>query len=169
MKSSDIESRSVLSGTGAERVRRRRYFIDKKFQAAFAANMLLIAGVCMGVAALAVTWFFAYFMNSRLSCELDAAYMMKIGIILLFIMAGIVLWTVMRTHALVGPIYKTRKILQAAAEGRFPDRPVQFRRGDAFKGLAADLNRCLETMQADRERLELLGGSDEEIPRAFQE
>jgi hypothetical protein len=83
-------------------------------------------------------------------------------IIFLFITAGIMLWTVMRSHAMAGPIYKTRKILQAAAEGQFPDRPVQFRRGDAFKGLAADLNRCLETMQADRERLERLAESDHE-------
>jgi hypothetical protein len=61
-----------------------------------------------------------------------------------------VIWTVLRTHAVAGPIFKTRKILQAAARGEFPAAPVRFRRGDAFQGLADDLNDCLAVMRLRR-------------------
>jgi hypothetical protein len=143
-----------LSVTGAKRAWRRQYLIDKKCQIAFAGNMLLIAGVCMLVTALTMSWFFVYFMEDHLSGDIDTLYLIKLGIILLFMAVGIVIWTVIRTHAMAGPICKTRNILQAAARGEFPDHPVMFRRSDMFKELAVDLNRCLETMRADREYLE---------------
>ena len=151
MNSSVARPCSNLSAAGTKRFRRRQYFIDKKLQLAFAANMLLIAGVVMLATALTVSWFFVYFMEDHLSGDIDAQYLIKVGIVLFFMVAGIVIWTVLRTHAIAGPIYKTRKILQAAARGEFPDHPVRFRRSDAFKGLAVDINHCLEIMRADRE------------------
>jgi len=87
-----------LSVTGAKRAWRRQYLIDKKCQIAFAGNMLLIAGVCMLVTALTMSWFFVYFMEDHLSGDIDTLYLIKLGIILLFMAVGIVIWTVIRTH-----------------------------------------------------------------------
>ncbi len=144
-------------GAGRLRIRRRRYFIDKKFQLAFAGNMLLIAGVCMFTTALVVSWFFVYFMTDNLSVSIDRNYMFKSGIVLFFVAAAVIVWTIRRTHAIVGPVYRTRIILRAAAQGEFPEKPVKFRRNDAFKELASDINLCLESMKADRQRLNQLG------------
>ena len=141
------------AASGVGRVRRRRLLIDGKFQLALAGNMLLIVGAGMLATALVVSWTFVYFLGSRLTCAIDMEYLMKLGIILGFVLAGIAVWTVRRVHAISGPIFRTRQLLQAAARWDFPRHPVAFRRGDAFGELDVDLNRCLEIMRMDRERL----------------
>lgn len=161
MSSSAAEKYGGFSGAGRLHFRRRLYFIDKRFQLAFAGNILLVAGVCMFTTALVVSWFFVYFMTDNLSASIDRSYIIKLGIILFFVAAAVVIWTVRRTHAIVGPVYRARKILRAAAHGEFPKKPVKFRRNDAFKELAADMNLCLETMQADRKRLNQIGINNE--------
>ncbi len=157
MNSSAMEKYGDISGAGKLHFRRRRYFIDKKFQLAFAGNMLLISCVCILVTTLVVSWFFVYFMTDNLSASIDRSYVIKMGIILFFVAAAIMIWTVKRTHAIVGPIFRARKILRAAARGEFPEKPVKFRRNDAFKELAVDINLCLETMRAYRNQLNQTG------------
>lgn len=130
-----------------EKFRRRNYLVDKKLQLAVAGNMILIVGISMAATALMTVWFFLYFMEGRLSWTLDHVYLIQLGIILFFMMCGIAIWTVLKVHSMAGPVYKTRLILQAAARGEFPDYPVCFRKGDAFKELAEDLNQCLAVMK----------------------
>ncbi len=151
MQTTVTHQESRASAGDIKRVMRHNYFIDKNFQSAFVFNMLLITGVAMFATALVVAWFFVYFMQDRLSGAIDTPYLIKLGTILFFMAAGIVLWTIRRTHAVAGPIFKTRKILRAAARGEFPETPVRFRRGDAFQALAADLNACLTAMRAHRQ------------------
>lgn len=153
MRSSAVHLMKEDAKPMGKRFRRRNYFINKPFQLAFAGNMLLIAAVGMAATALAVSWIFIYVLDDHLCATcLDNHYLLKIGIILVCMAVGIFIWTVIRTHAIVGPIDKTRKILREAAEGRFPNQPVAFRRGDAFQDLAEDLNRCLDVMRKERER-----------------
>jgi len=150
MRQSIMAEKADAFGTAAKRVRRRRYFIDTKFQLALAGNMLLIAGLGIMATALISSWFFIYFMTDRLSGDLNTGFMLKLGIVFFFMLIGIAFWTVIRSHAMAGPIYKTRQILRAAARGEFPKEPVCFRRGDAFIDLAADLNTCLSVMRENR-------------------
>jgi hypothetical protein len=129
---------------------RRKYAIDRKFQWSVAPEHISDHGggcFCHGADGQPV---FVYFLNERLSSSIDWPYLIKLGAILLFMAAGIVIWRVLRTHAVAGPIFETRKILQAAARGEFPAAPVRFRRGDAFQGLADDLNDCLAFMRLRR-------------------
>jgi hypothetical protein len=168
MTSTTIRALDKTTHTRRKRFQRRNYFINKPFQLAFAGNMLLIAALGMLVTALTVSWIFIYILDDQLcTVLLHPGYLLKLGIILVCLAAGILTWTVLRTHAIAGPVYKTRQVLRAAAEGRFPDRPVTFRKSDAFKDLAGDLNRCLDAMRADRKRLrglEALSQNDPEMP-----
>lgn len=131
-----------------KKIQRRNYFTDRTFQLTFAGNLLIVAAISMMTAGVVVAWIFVYVLNDHLSASLlSHVFLLKIGIILGCIGLGIVVWTVLRAHAIAGPVTKTRRILREAAQGRFPDRPVAFRRGDAFQGLFEDLNRCLEVMR----------------------
>ncbi len=158
MSSVSAQSIERKAKAPSRRFPRRNYFINKSFQLAFAGNMLLITLIAAGVTALFVSWMFVYVFEDRLlfANTMNAPYLLKIGFILAGLVAGVIIWTILRTHAIAGPIHKTRQILRDAAKGRFPKQPVAFRRGDAFKGLAEDLNHCLGIMELDRERLELL-------------
>ncbi|GAB6096242.1 hypothetical protein JCM14469_24950 [Desulfatiferula olefinivorans] len=151
---------SKVDAATPERIKRRRYLVDKPLQLTVAANMLLIIGLCTLVTAMGTASFFLYVLTDQLVWSLDRIYLVRVGIILVFMAAGVVVWTVLRVHSITGPIYKTRMILRDAAMGRFPARPVRFRKGDAFIGLARDLNLCLEVMQADREALDRQGKNE---------
>lgn len=133
--------------TRPPRTPRRRFFVDKKFQLTLAANMLLAALACMLITAMAMSWFYIYFLNDRLWAEIDTAFWTKVSVLAGLILSGIAAWTVLRTHSIAGPIFKIRSVLQAAARGEFPDHPVHFRKGDAFQELADDMNRCLDIMR----------------------
>lgn len=133
-----------------KRILRRQFFIDKKFQLAMAGNMLLVALVCMLVTAMGTSWFYIYFLNDRLWADTGNAFWVKAGIIAIFMLASVVVWTLVRTHSIAGPVCKIRKVMQDAAQGQFPAQPVRFRKGDAFQELAEDVNRCLEIMKHNR-------------------
>ncbi|MBE1426203.1 hypothetical protein H4684_002867 [Desulfomicrobium macestii] len=135
-----------------KRILRRQLFIDKKFQLTMAGNMLLMALVCMLVTAMATSWFYIYFLNDRLWADTDSMFWTKAGIIAAFMLAGVVIWTVARTHSIAGPVCKIRRTLQDAAQGNFPAQPVRFRKGDAFQELAEDVNRCLDIMKQNSAR-----------------
>jgi len=146
------------SQTAAKRFKRRNYFINKPFQLAFVGNMLVITFMACAFTALYVSWMFVYVLNDHLLVAgvLNGYYLLKIGFMVAGLVVGVVIWTVLRTHAIAGPIHKTRLILRDAAQGRFPQQPVAFRKGDAFRGLADDLDRCLRVMQSDHESLQRL-------------
>lgn len=152
-----------FAGGDMGRPRRRRFIVDGKFQLALVGNMLLIVGAGMLASALIVGWTVVYYLSDRLTCAIDTGYLMKMGIILGFVLAGITIWTVRRSLAISGPVYKIRSVLQAAVRGEFPAHPVALRRGDAFTELATDLNRCLEIMRADREQLKRLQARAENL------
>ncbi|ABA88132.1 type IV pilus prepilin peptidase PihH, putative [Syntrophotalea carbinolica DSM 2380] len=158
MSSDSAQPLGKKSKSLARRFKRRNYFINKPFQLAFAGNMLVITFLACVFTALYVSWMFVYVLDDRLLVGgvLNGYYLLKIGLMLAGLVTGVVIWTILRTHAIAGPIYRVQKILRDAAEGRFPQRPIAFRRGDAFMGLAEDLNRCLDSMQRDRKRLERL-------------
>jgi hypothetical protein len=158
MSSVSAENMKKESKAAGKRFKRRNYFINKPFQLAFAGNMLLITFIASVVTALFVIWMFVYVLDDRLLVGgvVNEYYLLKIGLMLAGLVVGVGIWTILRTHAIAGPIHKTRQILRDAAEGRFPQQPVVFRKKDAFKGLADDLNRCLDSMKRDRDRLERL-------------
>ncbi len=137
-------------GCLVKRIMRRQFFIDRKFQLTMAANMALASLICMLLSVMATSWFYVYFLNDRLWADTDNVFWAKAGIIAAFMLAAVVIWTVLRTHHIAGPVCRIRKVLQEAAQGKFPAQPVRFRQGDAFQELADDVNRCLEIMKQNR-------------------
>lgn len=136
--------------------KRRNYLINKPFQFGHVGNLLLLQALGVAVSGALIAWITLIVLNRRLVSGLDATFLMEIGIILLVLAAGVALWAVKSSHAIAGPVWKAGKIMRLAAAGELPERPVGFRRGDAFKELATDLNLLLDSMRADRAKLDAL-------------
>jgi methyl-accepting chemotaxis protein len=136
------------------KIRRRNYFINKTFQFGHMANMLLIQLLGVAVSGGVMAWIGLFVLNRRLVGDLDAAFIIRIGIILAFLVGGVIFWAVKSSHAIAGPIYKCGRIMREAAAGELPPGKVYFRKRDEFKGLAEDLNRLLDAVRADRHTLD---------------
>ena len=139
-----------------KKIRRRRYVVDRPLQFGYAANMILLQLVVAAVTAGVTAWIGLFVLNERLTCQVGTGFFVRLGVILVFMAAGVVVWALRSSHAIAGPIFKARRLLHAAAAGRLPDRPVAFRRGDAVKGLALDLNRLFRAMRLRQQRLDAL-------------
>jgi hypothetical protein len=57
------------------------------------------------------------------------------------------IWGVVYTHRIIGPVYRTRMLLRAAASGNIPSGKIKFRKNDKFKELEDNLTSCFETMR----------------------
>lgn len=136
-----------------KKIRRKRFLVDRPLQLGLAANMILLQLVVAAVTAGVVVWFVLFALDDRLTCQLDADFVLKIAIILAFISFGVAIWGVRYTHSIAGPIFKTRMLLRSAATGGPPDPSVAFRRSDAFKELSEDLNGLFQTMRHWQKRL----------------
>ena len=136
------------------KIRRRRYLVDRPLQFGYAANMILLQLVVAAVTAAVTAWIVLFVLNDRLTGQLDAGFFFKVAVILIFMAAGVAIWAVRSSHAVAGPIFKTRRLLHAAAAGGLPDQPVVFRRGDAFKELAPDLNSLFQAIRHRQQRLD---------------
>jgi len=145
---------SRKKGNGAMKLQRRTYLINRPFQFGHMANLLLLQVLGVAVSGGVVAWISLFVLNRRLVCGLDTAFVIKIGIILAFMVVGVIFWAVRSSHAIAGPIWKTGKIMRLAAAGELPAQSVGFRRGDAFKELETDLNLLLDSIRADREKLD---------------
>ena len=140
---------------------RRKYLIDKRFQLGAAGTLVAIQLLMFLAAFLAASWLYLFVLDRRMVCSHNAAFLSHLGVAGAIATALVIFWCIRRTHAIAGPIYKTRQLLRAAAAGNIPQTPVRFRKKDHFQGLADDLNTCLEAisrLQTERqEALAVLG------------
>ncbi len=135
---------------------RRKSLIDKRFQLGAAGTLVAIQLLTFLAAFLAASWLYLFVLDRRMVCNHNAAFLSHLGVASAIGIALLVYWCIRRTHAIAGPIYKTRQLLQAAAGGKLPGRSVRFRKRDCFQGLAEDLSACLDyigTLQTERQRL----------------
>jgi hypothetical protein len=141
---------------------RRKALIDKRFQFGTAGILAIIQILTFVTASLASSWLYLFVLDRRMVCNHNAAFLCHLGVAGAAAIVLLLHWCVRRTHAIAGPIYKTRQLLRAAAEGHLPALPVRFRKKDCFKELADDLNACLSTMQhMHRERQQLMMALEE--------
>jgi|LGVF01.1.fsa_nt_gb hypothetical protein len=135
---------------------RRKFLIDKRFQLGVAGTLAAIQLLTFLAAFLAASWLYLFVLDRRMVCSHNAAFLSHLGVASAIGIALLVYWCIRRTHAIAGPIYKTRQLLQAAAGGELPGWPVRFRKRDCFQNLAEDLNACLDyigNLQAERQNL----------------
>jgi len=129
---------------------RRRYLVNGRFQVNHIISITVMVIFAFFVISLCLGWFYLHGMDDRLTCNYNTSILWRMGVVFLFFMTGMILWSIQYTRAIAGPIEALCGTLEKAAEGSFPDRPVRFRRDDLFKRLAAPLTRCLTSMQLTR-------------------
>lgn len=135
---------------------RRKSLIDKRFQLGVAGTLAAIQLLTFLAAFLAASWLYLFVLDRRMVCSHNAAFLSHLSVASAIGIALLVYWCIRRTHAIAGPIYKTRQLLQAAAGGKLPGRPIRFRKRDCFQNLAEDLSACLDyigDLQTERQRL----------------
>ncbi|WP_300672559.1 hypothetical protein [Desulfoluna sp.] len=155
----------VSYGSGMEGQPRRRYLVNTRFQVNHILSISVMVIFAFLVISLCMGWFYLHCSDDRLVCHHNATILWRVGIIFLFFMTGMMLWSIRYTRAIAGPIETLCETLKKAENGSFPEHPVRFRRHDLFKRLAAPLTACLTSMQRTRttldqtlDRLEALRG-----------
>ena len=128
--------------------RRRRYWINSKFQMKYLRMILLLELVVMAVTAV-VTLSLAFFL-------FNPAYEAGIGWSRIFIgfvgfalVVGVafIYLGVRLSHRICGPVYRMQRVLEAVRNGEDPG-PVTLRDGDELQELAEDLKMTVETLMA---------------------
>lgn len=125
----------------------RQYLVNKKYQltqagVAIAANLLVI----LLMAAL-MSWFYLLYLNQGVAANHNRLFPVYIAVAALLVVFFSTFWSLSRSRMVAGMMRKLDIVLQDAASGKLPDRPLIFRKGDYFQWLAAPLNNCFLRLQ----------------------
>ena len=130
-------------------IKRRNYFIDKKFQSNFILRFCFIV-VVTGALIMAILYAMAgkantvSFVNSRVVVQNTADFLFPL-LIQTFVIStmvvglGTIIVTLIISHRIAGPLYRFKKILKSLGEGDF-SIPCKIRRKDALQDVAAAFN-----------------------------
>lgn len=132
----------------------RRYLINTRYQVtqagvAIAANLLVI----LLMAAL-MSWFYLLYLNQGVSANHNRLFPMYIAAAALMVIVISTFWSLRRSRRVAGMMRKLDIVLMDAANGKFPESPLIFRKGDYFRWLASPLNSCFLRMQQQQRLLE---------------
>ena len=127
---------------------RKKYILNKPFQFGY-VTILIFLQLCVAVlAGLVSSYFYLFVFNhGNLTIQHDYDLFLQWAIVLGTLSVVLIIWGVAYTHRIIGPVYKTRMLLRAAASGNIPSGKIKFRKNDKFKELEHDLTSCFETMQ----------------------
>ncbi len=130
---------------------RRKYILNKPFQFGY-VTILIFLQLCVAVlAGLVVSYFYLFVFNhGNLTIQHNYDLFLQWAIVLGTLSIVLIIWGIAYTHRIIGPIYKTRILLRAAASGNIPRGKIKFRKNDKFKELEHDLTACFELMQKYR-------------------
>ena len=134
--------------------KRKKYLIDKSFQFKFVAVIVFLQ-IC---AAVLVGFIMSYlylfvFNDGKIACQHNYILFFQWGIVLGILSIVLMIWGVIYTHRIIGPVYRTRILLRDAALGNIPAGKIKFRKNDKFKNLAEDLTNCFEIMKKYRQEM----------------
>ncbi len=130
---------------------RRKYILNKPFQFGY-VTILIFLQLCVAVlAGLVVSYFYLFVFNhGNLTIQHNYDLFLQWAIVLGTLSIVLIIWGIAYTHRIIGPIYKTRILLRAAASGNIPRGKIKFRKNDKFKELEHLLTACFELMQKYR-------------------
>lgn len=132
------------------RFQRKTYWVDRKVQGALVArtvsywllcmfavtSVLLIYRVLTGPARVFYTHFDdLWFQHSPVAITLFA------------ILPLVIVDTIRMSNRFAGPVFRMRRVLAQLAKGETVD-PIQFRQGDYWQEMAADLNKVIARLRA---------------------
>jgi hypothetical protein len=131
---------------------RRNYMVDKPFQMKFTGVIVLVQVCAAVLAAFGVSCLYLFVFNTgKVVCRVDYWIFIQWTIIVTFVCLALIIWAIVYTHRISGPIKRARLLLRAAASGDIPDGTIKFRKNDYFKGLDRDLAACFEAMKKYRD------------------
>ncbi|MBC2694609.1 MAG: hypothetical protein HF982_04900 [Desulfobacteraceae bacterium] len=127
---------------------RTKYILNKSFQFGY-LSILIFLQLCVAVlVGLVISYFYLFvFDRGNLTIQHNYDLFLQWAIVLGTLSVVLIIWGVAYTHRIIGPIYKTRILLRAAASGNIPRGKIKFRKNDKFKDLEHDLASCFKTMQ----------------------
>ncbi len=132
---------------------KRKYLINKRFQLGAGFLAVAIQIPCMLATGLGLSWFYLIYLDERTVSSCNSGVLLDMIIVGLVITCIILFLSIRLTHAIVGPIKKTRAVLRQMAQGQPPENAVKFRKNDWFKELALDLNALADRLiKASRAR-----------------
>ncbi|MCX5678644.1 MAG: methyl-accepting chemotaxis protein [Candidatus Omnitrophica bacterium] len=144
------------AGTPPRRIRRKNYFIDKKFQGTFilkfcmlvAATGLFIMVVLYSLSNKATT---VSFINSRVVVQTTADFLFPLLIqtfVIATVFVGIatIFITLFISHRIAGPAYRFKKTLADLSGGNFSEN-CHLRRKDSLQDVAKALNDMMSNVR----------------------
>jgi len=167
----------VSRGVNKE-IKRRQYYISKKFQTRFILRFFLIL-VLGGVVTVGLTLLntqdtlTSTYVDSRLVIQSTSLAIMPSVIFTTLLTTGIlgvvaVLVTLLASHKIAGPIYRFEKDIQQVGEGDLRHR-IRIRKNDQFQELAVSLNQMIDGLSsrvsAVKNEAQALGGETEAAAR----
>ena len=133
---------------------RKKYILNKPFQFGY-VTILIFLQLCVAVlAGLVSSYFYLFVFNhGNLTIQHNYDLFLQWAIVLGTLSVVLIIWGVAYTHRIIGPVYKTRMLLRAAASGNIPSGKIKFRKNDKFKELGHDLTSCFEIMRKYKQGL----------------
>lgn len=127
---------------------RRNYLLDKYFQLKFIFVIILLQFCAAVLVGFLISYLYLFvFTSGKIVCQHNYTVFFQWAILVGSLSILLIIWGIHYTHKIIGPVYKTRMLLQSAASGKIPDGRIRFRKNDSFKELADDLTKCFERMR----------------------
>ena len=133
---------------------RRNYLLDKSFQIRFVCVNILLQLCAAALAGFLFSYLYLFvFTDEKIVCRHNYALFLQWSILVALLSIVFIIWGIVYTHRIIGPVYKTQMLLRAAASGKIPEGKIKFRKNDSFKGLGDDLTGCFEYMRRQRDAI----------------
>ncbi len=138
--------------------RRKRYFIKSGLQARYLRLILLAVALPTFLFAFCLYYLIFYLMAEQLGIPESIAYNItpvlgKINFILLLglpvIAVALLLWGLLISHRIAGPIYRLEKELDKISKGDFSLR-IKFRKKDELASIAEGINKVLDKIEGKK-------------------
>jgi len=138
--------------------RRKRYFIRSGLQARYLRLILLAVALPTFLFACCLYYLIFYLMEEQLGIPESIAYNItpvlgKINFILLVglpvIAVALLLWGLLISHRIAGPIYRLEKELDKISKGDFSLR-IKFRKKDELASIAEGINKILDKIEGKK-------------------
>jgi len=144
--------------------RRKRYFIDKRFQSKYIGVLLLFL-ILAAVAVAALIYFGTPRETALVSPDRDPFIdlMLTLVVVILIFTFAIIVFGIRFSHRIVGPIYAFNRHMALVKHGKY-NHSLHLRNRDHFKNLGASFNSMLEILQnRENEDINRLSGMQEKI------
>ena len=125
---------------------KRKIIVNPKLQLgwAFFVAMLQLPGIV--ITGFAMSWFYLIYLDNNLIVSCNTRALVVLTVLCLFLIIGVIVFIARRTTSIAGPVKKLRILMSEMAQGRVPENPITFRKGDWFSELEKDLNALAQSM-----------------------